>query len=91
MDRSHHYPFWRNIHALRVTEPCKLSKIYNNVDHSSLIALMKTGLRRGSYRIDEEEIVEVLQISNARNPAFVITMATLTCRVYHKFPRFITM
>ena len=38
---------------------------------------MKTGLRRGSYKIDEEEIVEVLQISNARNPAFVITMATI--------------
>ena len=37
---------------------------------------MKTGLRRGSYRRDEE-IVEVLQISNARNPAFVITMATI--------------
>ena len=38
---------------------------------------MKTGLRRGSYIIDEEEIVEVLQISNARNPVFVITMATI--------------
>jgi len=38
---------------------------------------MKTGLRRGSYRIDEEEIVEVLQISKARNPTFVITMATI--------------
>ena len=38
---------------------------------------MKTGRRRGSYTIDEEEIVEVLQISNARNPAFVITMATI--------------
>lgn len=38
---------------------------------------MKTGLRRGSYIIDEEEIVEVLQISNARSPAFVITMATI--------------
>ena len=38
---------------------------------------MKTGLRRGSYIIDEEEIVEVLQISKARNLAFVITMATI--------------
>ena len=38
---------------------------------------MKTGLKRGSYIIDEEEIVEVLQISNVRNPAFVITMATI--------------
>ena len=38
---------------------------------------MKTGLKGGSYIIDEEEIVEVLQISNVRNPAFVITMATI--------------
>ena len=38
---------------------------------------MKTGLRRGSYIIDEEEIVEVVQISNTRNLAFVITMGTI--------------